>query len=268
VNRPASFCGVVGFKPSYGRISKAGVIPLSTSLDHVGLFAPDVFTAQLGASVLVEGWRPSATAANRPTLAVPEGDYLAQADPEIRAHFERVLTRLQDAGFWVKRLNPMPDFELIVKRHNLILEAQAAEAHAAWFARYGDRYQEKTAAMIARGQAISAAELRAAVRDATYFSNTLSTIMDIEGIDIWISPAATGAAPKGLESTGNPGMNLPWTQAGLPTLGLPTGVAANGLPLGTQFTADFGKDEELFVWGKVIEAILETGDLKMHRGLT
>jgi Asp-tRNA(Asn)/Glu-tRNA(Gln) amidotransferase A subunit family amidase len=90
--------------------------------------------------------------------------------------------------------------------------------------------------------------------------------MDIEGIDIWISPAATGAAPKGLESTGNPGMNLPWTQARLPTLGLPTGVAANGLPLGTQFTADFGKDEELFVGGKVIEAILETDDLRLHKG--
>jgi Asp-tRNA(Asn)/Glu-tRNA(Gln) amidotransferase A subunit family amidase len=261
VTRPASFCGVVGFKPSYGRISAKGVIPLSKSLDHVGLFAPDVFTAQLGASALVEGWRAGATASNRPMLAVAEGEYLEHADAEMRSHFEGVVERLRDAGFWVKRLNPMPDFGAIVARHNLIMAAQAAEAHRRWYFRYRKLYNERTAALIEQGLEIGKAELEAALREATYFSNTMITLMDIHGIDLWVSPAAVGAAPKGLESTGDPVMNLPWTQAGLPTLGLPTGTAKNGLPLGTQLTADWGRDEELFAWGRELEAVL-TGNAK------
>ncbi|MQC26712.1 MAG: amidase, partial [Chloroflexi bacterium] len=236
--------------------SKAGVIPLSTSLDHVGLFAPDVFTAQLGASMLVGTWKAWTVVTNRPVLAVAEGAYLAQADAEMRAHFEGVLDTLRKAGFWVKRMDAMPDFDAIVARHTLILDAQAAVAHARWYGRYGARYREKTAAMIERGRTTNSETLHSALRDAIYFSNTLRTLMDLHGIDLWVSPGATCAAPKGLESTGNPGMNLPWTQAGLPTLGLPTGTAKNGLPLGTQFTADFGKDEELLAWGAELERVL------------
>ena len=73
---------------------------------------------------------------------------------------------------------------------------------------------------------------------------------------LWMAPAAVGGAPKGLASTGDPVMNLPWTQAGVPVLGLPTGWDAAGLPLGTQFAAAFGADEQLLAWGGAIEAAL------------
>jgi len=69
-------------------------------------------------------------------------------------------------------------------------------------------------------------------------------------IDLWVTPSAPGPAPQGLESTGNPVMNLPWTNIGLPTLTVPTGTAENGLPLGTQLVAPWWIDESLLFWGQ------------------
>ena len=137
--RPASFCGTVGFKPSYDRISKAGVIPLAPSLDHVGIFSPDVFTAQLAASVLCLDWRSSASADNRPTLAIPNGSYLAHADTEMSEHFRLVVETLRREGFKVKTLDPMPNFEEVMSRHNLILSAEAAQVHSDWYRLYSQR---------------------------------------------------------------------------------------------------------------------------------
>jgi len=254
--RPASYCGVVGFKPSYGRVSAEGVIPLAHSLDHVGLFAKDVNMTERGASALCNGWDATHPPRGKPYLAVPTGNYLMRASQEMRAQFERVLQRLKQAGYCIKQLDPMPDFTEVVKRHNTILAAQAAEAHSAWFEDYRHLYSEKMAALIEKGLSISVEELKVALKEARNFSLSISTLMDIHGIDLWISPAATGPAPKGLASTGDPVMNLPWTQAGLPTLGLPSGKNADGLPLGIQLTADFKRDEDLLGWGTAIEGVL------------
>ncbi len=255
VIRPASFCGTVGFKPSYGRISKAGVIPLSPSLDHVGLFACDVETARLAAVVLIEDWDASHSA-KRPVLAEPGGAYLAKADSEMRRHFRAAVQTLREAGYWVKEMDPMPDFEEIVERHNLILAAEAAQVHQAWYAQYKPRYHQRTAQLIQQGQTISDRDLEAAKSAARDFSLRISTLMDIHGIDLWIAPSAPGAAPKGLDSTGDPVMNLPWTQAGLPALGLPFALNHEELPLGLQLIADWGRDEDLFAWGADIAQAL------------
>jgi Asp-tRNA(Asn)/Glu-tRNA(Gln) amidotransferase A subunit family amidase len=72
------------------------------------------------------------------------------------------------------------------------------------------------------------------------------------GIDLWICPAAIGPAPEGLQATGDPNMNLPWTHAGMPALTLPAGVAANGLPVGLQLVAEAEEDEMLLAWAKLI----------------
>jgi len=98
--------------------------------------------------------------------------------------------------------------------------------------------------------------LGTALTDVLNLRRTLNTLMDLHGIDLWISPAATGPAPKGLASTGNPIMNLPWTQVGFPTLGLPSGFNRDGLPLGIQLAAGFNRDEDLLAWGVGIEKAL------------
>lgn len=257
--RPASFCGVVGFKPSYGRISTDGVIPLAPSLDHVGLFSHYVDLIVRALPLLFAEWKLISAAKSKPFLAIPTGEYLDKADREMRVQFERVVEKLKSVGYQIKNINPFKDFASIVERHNLILAAQAAQVHATWFTDYRYLYHPKTAELIEKGQKISDALLTRALLEQRQFSLDLSTLMDIHGIDAWISPAAVGAAPRGLASTGDPVMNLPWTQAGFPTLGLPSGMNAEGLPLGLQITADFNRDEDLLAWGAEIEkALAET----------
>lgn len=84
--------------------------------------------------------------------------------------------------------------------------------------------------------------------------------MDQAGIDLWLSPSAVGSAPRGLESTGDPAMNLPWTQAGLPALNLPSGLGVDGLPVGLQLTGKPNQDEAVLGWAGDMERLLRVGD--------
>src|SRR4029077_18413265 len=109
VLRPAAFCGVVGFKPSYERISREGVIPLSPSLDHMGCFTPDVAGAARAAAVLCRDWH-AVKPGKKPRLGVPEGPYLERASGEGLVHFRQTCHRLADAGFEVVHVPALPDF--------------------------------------------------------------------------------------------------------------------------------------------------------------
>ena len=127
---------------------------------------------------------------------------------------------------------------------------------ADWFAAYAPLYRPRTAALIGEGQKVSQVELEEARAGREELRGDLEMRMDRAGIDVWISPAALGSAPAGLESTGDPIMNLPWTHAGLPTVTVPAGVAGSGLPLGLQISARFMHDERLLVWAEGIENAL------------
>ncbi len=253
--RPAAYCGVVGFKPSFGRVSIAGVIPLAPSLDHVGLFAASVAGVALAADVLVGAWRP-APAAGAPVLGIPAGPYLAQATDEARRQFDSTVEHLRDAGYEVKVVAAMPDFEAVRERHNLIVAAEAAIVHAAWINTYRDHYRPRTVALIEQGQAVSPDQLAEALAGRDKLRADLTAMMDANGLDLWIAPAAVGPAPRGLASTGDPVMNLPWTHSGLPALNLPAGLASNGLPLGVQVIGRWQADERLLAWAESLEAVL------------
>ncbi|MCB8981019.1 MAG: amidase [Ardenticatenaceae bacterium] len=258
VNRPAAFCGAVGYKPTYNRIDKSGVLPLSLSLDHVGCFTNDVAGMELTAGLLCQHWQLVVTE-KKPVLGIPEGLYLQRASAEGRQHFRQMCRRLHDAGFIVKSVEAMPDFEKIYERHNLIVAAEAARFHADWFAEYADLYHPKTAELIQRGQKVTDHQLKRAVAGRAALRETLMQLMDKNAIDLWVSPPAPGAAPAGLDSTGDPVMNLPWTHAGLPTLSLPAGKNKAGLPLGLQLIGRWFGDEALLSFACQIEPILITG---------
>lgn len=254
--RPAAFCGVVGFKPSYGRISTQGVIPLAPSVDHVGFFTPDVETAVLAAGVLIQDWA-APSVRRRPVLGIPEGPYLSRPSEEGQLHFHATCRRLAGAGFEVWSMPVMPDFEEIETRHRRLVAAEAAQVHEEWFRRFRTLYAPQTVDLIRRGQAVSAAELEQDRAGRERLREELTASMDAHAIDLWLSPPALGPAPRGLSSTGDPIMNLPWTHAGMPTLGLPAGVNGEGLPMGIQITGRFGADEELLAWGAEIERALQ-----------
>lgn len=255
ITRPAAFCGVVGFKASYDRVSRDGAIPLAPSLDHVGFFTVNVAGVAGVAPLVVRDWRVARPAA-RPVLGVPEGPYLAKASPEGLAHFHDVRRRLADAGYRVVGVAAFSDLDDVLARHDVMVAAEAARVHERWYRRYSELYQEKTAELIRRGQAIPAADLDRARRGREKLRAELTASMDEHDVDLWITPAATGPAPEGLGWTGDPVMNLPWTQAGLPTLGLPSGTSAEGLPLGLQLAGRWHADEALVAWADDVERAL------------
>ncbi len=259
INRPAAFCGVVGFKPSYARISTAGVIPLSPSLDHIGYFTADAAGAAAIAPILLADWS-AAGPIDQPTLGVPVGPYLDRASDSGRQNFESALGKLRHAGLEVREVPAMADYDQIAERHRLILAAEAAEVHREWFQAYGELYDPKTAELIRTGQAISAAELETARSGRDRLRQELQVLMQQQGVDLWISPSAPGVAPEGLASTGDPSMNLPWTHAGLPTITLTSGWSPGGLPFGIQLTAGWQRDEFLLGCAQLIEPSLDAGD--------
>jgi Asp-tRNA(Asn)/Glu-tRNA(Gln) amidotransferase A subunit family amidase len=256
ISRPASFCGVVGYKPSFDRLPKTGVIPLSHSLDHVGIFAPDLATVKLFSEYLLPEYQLPEKQDHSLVLAVPDGSYLTKAEPEMQKHFEKLVARLKERGVDVKRLPVMEDIAEVIERHSLITAAEAAINHAEWFANYAEKYHPKTRELILDGQKANVEKLDEAKLGSEKLRGELSGVMEIEGVDLWISPSAPGAAPKGLNSTGNPVMNLPWTHAGLPTLSIPAGINSNGLPLGLQVAAGWYEDEILFELGPLIQAAI------------
>lgn len=255
--RPASFCGVVGFKPSAGRISTEGVIPLSPTLDHIGLFTTDIAGTILAASIVCTDWAEISESGRAPTLGIPEGPYLQKAGTEGLAHFENTVEQLAERGYTVKHVEAMPDFEDIYAAHNDLMAAEAATVHHDWFDAYSDRYYPKTVELIEQGQKVSAQVTKQARLGREKLRNSLMSLMDEHQIDVWISPAAVGTAPAGIDSTGDPVMNLPWTYAGLPAINLPSGFGKNNLPLGLQLVGRWQQDEQLLAWAKEVAPVLK-----------
>ncbi len=261
VIRPAAYCGVVGFRPTYGRIPAAGVIPNAPSLDTVGFFTSDVAGAALAAAVLCDDWRrgPAGSAPplpGVPVLGVPAGPYLDRAGPRATAAFEARLEELERAGLTVRRVGLFPDFEEIVRHLRTLGGYEAAQVHADWFTRFGGLYRHETAAAIRHGQGIDPDDHAAALRVRAHFRERIAAAAAREGVDLWVTPAATGPAPRGLDSTGDAVMSLPWSYAGLPAMSLPAGCAPDGLPLGLQCVGAAGADERLLGLAAVLERVL------------
>jgi Asp-tRNA(Asn)/Glu-tRNA(Gln) amidotransferase A subunit family amidase len=247
--RPAAFCGIIGFKPTYGRIPTPGLILCSVSLDTVGFFTQDIAGTALVASLLCQGWQHRKLE-SQPVLGVPDGPYLAQVTPEALAAFERQLTQLQKAGYTVHRIPALADIEAINRRHTRLVFAEMAQVHHTWFAQYEPLYRPRTASALREGQQVSETEIATCRASREHVRTELETLMKQEGVDLWVSPAAPGPAPEGIASTGNPIMNLPWTHAGMPAITLPSDHASNGLPLGLQFVAATMADEKLLSWAE------------------
>ncbi|HEY2289789.1 MAG TPA: amidase [Thermoanaerobaculia bacterium] len=257
--RPASYCAVVGFKPSFGRVSVEGLIPLAPSLDHVGFLTSDVAGASALAAVLLKDYDPArADRSRRPVLGIPEGPYLSHASEEGLAHFRATCERLA-ARYEVLPVPAMPDFSRIVARHHRLMAAEASRVHADWFRRFRELYAPQTAELIQRGREIPPQQTKQDRAGCKTLYTELTELMDKHGIDVWISPSAPGPPPRRLAGTGDPIMNLPWTHAGLPALGVPAGRNAEGLPMGLQLTGRWLADEDLLSFGQEIARVAAPG---------
>jgi len=263
ISRPAAYCGVAGWKPSYERTSREGVVPFSPSLDHVGLLAPAAADIAAAAPLIARDWNEGAYAAAgaryakvRPILAIPAGPFLAQAETAALAAFDATVARLKGMGFSVVEAPALPDIVDINDRHRKIAAAEMERTHRAWYATYEKLYARATRDLIAKGAAVDDNELELAKGERLSLRSILERDLEEAGADFWISPAALGPAPVGLDSTGSPLASLPWTNAGIPTIVVPTCQAVDGMPIGVQLAAPFGSDEALLALGAVVEACL------------
>ncbi len=255
VIRPAAFCGVVGFKPTYERISREGVIPLSPTLDHIGIFANDVQTAKQVASVVISNWE-MVIEERKPILGIPDGKYLANASDYALSCFNDLCSLLAQGGYEIRRVQVMDDFDEIKSRHDAIMSFDAANVHKEWFNKYATLYSSKFSDLIKRGQSITNYQLQTALEARDNFRNQITQTMDKNNIDLWLCPPTVGPAPKGLDSTGDPVMCLPWTQIGFPAINIPTTKNEEGLPMGLQIVGKWNSDESLLAWAEDIEKVV------------
>ncbi len=256
VIRPAAFCGVLGFKPSLGRIPSEGMLYYSPSVDTVGIFTRSFDAMKAAAAVLCADWQRGEWKP-RPVLGIPDGPYLLQSSAEASALFGAQIAAIERAGWRVRRVPLLADIEDVNARHTRLISGEAARVHAPLFAEYGPLYRPRTAALVCSGADIGQEAIDEARAGCLQLRAQIEAAMDECGVDMWLSPAATGPAPRGLASTGDPAMNLPWTHAGLPAFALPAGRAKNGLPVALQCTARFGMDEALLDWACELKEVFQ-----------
>ncbi|MCW3979328.1 MAG: amidase, partial [Candidatus Bathyarchaeota archaeon] len=236
VIRPAAFCGVVGMKPTYDLISRRGVFPLSWSLDHVGFFTRSVEDAAVVLGALAEREMPVGGKARDesppPRLGMLRGYFQEKADESVWRGFEDAVEGLSDAGAEISETPPPPSFRVVHAAHRLIMASEAASVHEEHFRERKDDYRIGLRGTIASGLMVPASAYLRALRIRSRFIREAEATL--KGVDCLITPPAPTPALLGLESTGDPAFNAPWSFAGFPSMTLPSGLTGNGLPLGVQ----------------------------------
>ncbi len=206
VLRPASYCGVCGFKPSFGLIPMDGVLPFAPSQDTIGFFTETVGDMQCLWSRL------------RGVKLCPEPARVAHFPEDAPAGWDR----LTAAAF-------------------LINDYEGARTQEARYREFGDRIGVRLADLVRRGLRIPPEEYLAARAVVAEMRSVMARFF--EKYPIIESPAATGPAPAGFDSTGDPAANAAWTALGVPAIGIP--ITRDGPPLGLQLTAAWGRDDQL-----------------------
>ena len=269
--RPAAFCGVIGFKPTHGLIPRGGVLPLSRTLDHVGLFARTIDDIALLAQELVcyderdPDTQPRAripfvaVAAEepplRPMFAYVKTPRWASVDEDTREGFAEIIEQL---GEQAEEIELLPSATDAWEFHRAIMEAEmAANLQREW--QYGrDRLSEQLRAQIERGREVRAIDYQRALTQIRPIHEGFVEMFE-QRYDAILTPAAPGAAPKGLASTGDPSFCTLWTLCGMPAISLPLLQSADGLPIGVQLVGPRHGDARLLRTAKWLAARMASG---------
>ena len=264
VIRPAGYCGVFGYKPSFGRVALDGVFPYSKSMDHIGLFAKDMATLASTLPILVTDWKENTSVQERkPVIGVPMGSYLNLAKPHIRAQFQASTRILERAGCQLTPITLCEDIDIHNDNHDLIANAELYHVHKAWFDDYGEIYKPRTRALLKFGQSVSEDTLANSLKEAERVQLWMQQLMAENAIDSWIAPVAPDLAPEGIASTGDFRMNAIWSYAGLPVITFPTGTNDQNLPYSVQIIGRFGQDEALLNISRFIHQHIGVGELPL-----
>jgi Asp-tRNA(Asn)/Glu-tRNA(Gln) amidotransferase A subunit family amidase len=256
VIRPASFCGVYGFKPTFGLVSRNLVLQQSQPLDQIGVFARSVEDAALCGEAIIgfDANDPDTRSRAKPPLSTiqaeepPVTPRLAfiktpvwdQADEATRAAFFELVEALGDNA----EETELPEiFNGAHEQHRTIMEADLARSFEREYTDGREQISALLLEMIERGRKILAMDYNNAVADVTPLYEEFGKIF--EWHDVIITPATIGQAPLGLESTGSPTFCTIWTLCGMPAITLPLLQGENGMPLGVQLVGSRGDDARL-----------------------
>jgi Asp-tRNA(Asn)/Glu-tRNA(Gln) amidotransferase A subunit family amidase len=264
VIRPAAFCGVFGIKPSYGLVSRAGVLPLSRQLDHIGAFARSLADLALILDVIAghdpadPDTRPFAAPDFRavqrekrplpPRFAFVRTPVWDKADPDTKAAFEELVAALGSA---VTAVDVSASLAEAWPTHRTIMATDMAHNLAPFVAR--GEPSEALRKLLAHGRGVAAVDYLGALAKVPRYTASLAEIFDT--YDAILTPATPGVAPQGLGSTGDPAFCTLWTLTGLPALSLPLFTGEGGLPLGAQLVGPLGRDGRLL---RTATALIET----------
>jgi aspartyl-tRNA(Asn)/glutamyl-tRNA(Gln) amidotransferase subunit A len=267
--RPAAFCGVVGLKPTYGRVSRRGVLPVSWSLDHVGIFARTVADAAALLDVLA-GHDPGdggSSALPPPDLGGVLGDvpvraprlgligepFRGRAAPEMARHLDALAERLAGAGATIEPVRLPAILPALLSAVQIVMRAEAAAVHAEGYRAHAAEYRPRIRAAIEAGQCIDAPLYLRAQRVRRQARRELGGLL--RRYDALVMPAAPGPAPDP-STTGDASFNAPWSGIGVPSIAVPTGLAPDGLPLGTQLVAAPFAEARLMAVARWVEAVV------------
>jgi Asp-tRNA(Asn)/Glu-tRNA(Gln) amidotransferase A subunit family amidase len=263
VLRPAAYCGAVGFKPTFGRISRQGIIPLSWSLDHVGLVVRGVDdAAALLASLAgfdasdpgsrdrpLDDYLAAVQAPRPPRLGLVE-DLLDHAEPAVRTHVEEVAARLERAGAPVHRVRLPEPFPRKAAVHQVILQVETAAVHATLHARRADAYPPRLRAAVEIGQVLPTSVYLRAQRLRQRLRHAVTPLF--ADVDALLSPTASNVAPD-RTTTGDTRFQAIWSLLGVPALSLPSGLSDDGLPFALQLVAARWRESALLAAGRWCE---------------
>ena len=271
VRSPASYCGTVGLKPSFGRVPRTGVFALAPSLDHVGPLAATVQEAALmldavsgpcagDAASLSHSWRPAMglvgqdMAGRRVGYARHWFVHDPACDPAVIRAMDDAVSQLSLLGMRIEEIS-LPDYALYEAAGSVILHAEALATHRHLVAEHADKYGRMTLQSLAVGAAVTPADLAVARQAATLLSGTMAA--HFQRFDVIVTPTTLTPAPRfvafeGGSAVWTPMRTLPFNLTGTPVLSLPIGFSG-GLPLGMQIAGAAGAEDAICAIGHAFE---------------
>lgn len=268
--RPAAYNGIVGLKPTLGRISTYGIVPVSFSTDTVGIMVRTVEDAALTLDAIA-GYDPM----DPGSANVPVGQYHAavyrrqspprigllkeffyeRAEDEVQRHTDDVVQKLAAAGAIVEEVTLPESFEKSVEDIGNVVWAETAAFHQEAYAHHREDYGPKIASRIDHAMESSPLPYILAQQGRGVLQNAMAPLF--AKYDVLLSPCTPGPAPKDRTTTGPTFFQAPWTWIACPTIGIPSGLAANGLPLAIQLAAGAFDEERLLGVAAWCERVLD-----------
>jgi Asp-tRNA(Asn)/Glu-tRNA(Gln) amidotransferase A subunit family amidase len=247
VLRPASYCGVTGFKASYGLLPMEGVLPLAKSLDTLGFFT------HTPADMLLLWESMGHPAGETEDFALGAPEPIPKVEPAMATAFQNALSLLRRAGAAIRAIDIAGMLAKLSDAVDTVTFYEGARFHQQRFKDYGDRLGAELVDLVQKGLQVSVERYDETVRNIDSCKPRFTELF--KTTPVILTPAAVGPAPLGLASTGDPRMNAPWTALGTPAISIRMPVS-KGLPLGLQLAADHGQDARVLRTAMRLQKIL------------